>query len=188
MERLALSLWLALVVSTLASCADANYQVAVPAGFPELPVPAGNALTESRVSLGKRLFYDKQVSRTQEIACASCHLADNGFSDPRQFSVGVEGRIGTRNAPSIVNLAYLVWRLAGAQRRPQLRFVPYTDFSRGYEDPRQRRVDTTKAESLLGFKPEMEITRGMQRQVDWFRERLDRIRDANPGFSLEDPA
>jgi len=106
MERLALSLWVVLTVGTLASCGDADYQVAVPAGFPELLVPAGNSLTEARVNLGKRLFYDKQLSRTQEIACSSCHLADNAFSDPRQFSVGVEGRIGGRNAPSIVNLAW----------------------------------------------------------------------------------
>ena len=106
MERLALSLWVVLTVGTLASCEDGNYEVAVPAGFPDLPIPAGNGLTEARVNLGKRLFYDKQLSRTQEIACGSCHLADNAFSDPRQFSVGVEGRIGGRNAPSIVNLAW----------------------------------------------------------------------------------
>jgi len=49
-------------------------------------------------------------------------------------------------------------------------------------------VDTTKAECLLGFRPAMDLSRGMQLQVDWFRDRLDRIRAANPGFSLEDPA
>ena len=106
MERLALSLWVALTVSTLAGCADAEFRVPVPEGFPALPVPAGNSLSEARVELGRRLFYDKQLSRTKEIACGNCHLADNAFSDPRQFSVGVEGRTGTRNAPSIVNLAW----------------------------------------------------------------------------------
>ena len=105
MEKLVLSVWLTIVAGSLAGCAD-DYQVAVPAGFPNLPVPAGNMLTEARVELGKRLFYDKQVSRTGEVACASCHLPDNAFSDPRQFSLGVEGRVGGRNAPSIVNLAY----------------------------------------------------------------------------------
>jgi cytochrome c peroxidase len=93
------------VAGSLAGCAD-DYQVAVPPGFPSLPVPAGNMLTEARVDLGRRLFYDKQVSRTGEVACASCHLPENAFSDPRQFSLGVEGRVGGRNAPSIVNLAY----------------------------------------------------------------------------------
>lgn len=105
MEKLVLSVWLTVVAGSLASCAD-DYHVAVPPGFPALPVPAGNMLTEARVELGKRLFYDKQVSRTGEVACASCHLPDHAFSDPRQFSLGVEGRVGGRNAPSVVNLAY----------------------------------------------------------------------------------
>ncbi|HEY2941827.1 MAG TPA: NAD-dependent epimerase/dehydratase family protein [Vicinamibacteria bacterium] len=102
------------------------------------------------------------------------------------YAEGEVVNVGAADHLSIVNLAYLVWRLAGARSRPRLRFVPYTDFSRGYEDPRQRRVDTTKAECLLGHRPAMELTRGMQLQVEWFRHRLDRIRAANPGFSLED--
>jgi UDP-glucose 4-epimerase len=102
------------------------------------------------------------------------------------YAEGEVVNVGAADHLSIVNLAYLVWRLAGARSRPRLRFVPYTDFSRGYEDPRQRRVDTTKAECLLGHRPAMDLTRGMQLQVEWFRQRLDRIRQANPGFSLED--
>jgi len=102
------------------------------------------------------------------------------------YAEGEVVNVGAADHLSIVNLAYLVWRLAGARSRPRLRFVPYTDFSRGYEDPRQRRVDTTKAECLLGHRPAMDLTRGMQLQVEWFRHRLDRIRQANPGFSLED--
>jgi UDP-glucose 4-epimerase len=102
------------------------------------------------------------------------------------YAEGEVVNVGAADHLSIVNLAYLVWRLTGAHRRPRLRFVPYTDFSRGYEDPRQRRVDTTKAECLLGHRPATDLARGMQLQVDWFRQRLDRIRQANPGFSLED--
>jgi cytochrome c peroxidase len=86
-------------------CAD-EFEVDVPSNFPALPVPADNALTDARVSLGKRLFYDTQLSRTREVACGSCHLADHAFADPRPLSIGVDGQPGTRNAPSIVNLAY----------------------------------------------------------------------------------
>ncbi len=86
-------------------CTD-DFEVDVPDDFPAVPVPADNALTAARVSLGKRLFYDTQLSRTQEVSCGSCHLADHAFSDPRPSSVGVEGRHGTRNAPSLVNVAY----------------------------------------------------------------------------------
>jgi cytochrome c peroxidase len=79
---------------------------AVPADFPELPAPADNVLTPQRIALGRRLFYDKRLSRTGEIACASCHDQAHGFADPHRVSVGVEGRTGERNAPGLANLAW----------------------------------------------------------------------------------
>jgi nucleoside-diphosphate-sugar epimerase len=94
--------------------------------------------------------------------------------------------VGATSHLTIVNLAYLVWRLAGARTKPRLRFVPYTDFSRGYEDPRQRTVDTTKAECLLGWRPRLDLTEGMRRQVEWFRKHLAEVAQVNPGFALED--
>jgi cytochrome c peroxidase len=82
----------------------------VPAGFPGgTPVtlaPTDNALTEPRAELGRRLFFDKQLSATGEIACASCHLVEHAFSEPNPDTTGVEGRLGTRNAPALVNLAW----------------------------------------------------------------------------------
>jgi cytochrome c peroxidase len=95
----------AALAAALSACDDGAV-IEVPAGFPAPPIPADNALTAARADLGRRLFYDKQLSRTQEIACASCHLPAHAFADPRRFSVGVEGRLGGRNAPSIVNLVY----------------------------------------------------------------------------------
>jgi cytochrome c peroxidase len=82
----------------------------VPAGFPagttSTRAPADNALTEARAQLGKRLFFDPQLSRTGEISCGTCHLADHAFSDPDAVSTGVDQRTGTRNAPALVNLAW----------------------------------------------------------------------------------
>ena len=82
----------------------------LPAGFPKGSnidlAPADNALTEERALLGKRLFYDPQLSRTNEVSCASCHQQSAAFADPNAVSTGVEGRTGTRNAPSIVNAAW----------------------------------------------------------------------------------
>jgi len=82
----------------------------IPAGFPkgtniEL-APTDNALTVDRARLGKRLFYDPQLSRTNEVSCGSCHQQQYAFADPAAISTGVEGRTGTRNAPSIVNAAW----------------------------------------------------------------------------------
>jgi cytochrome c peroxidase len=68
--------------------------------------PADNALTEDRAQLGKRLFYDPQLSRTNDISCGTCHQQAFAFGDPNALSIGVEGRTGTRNAPSIVNGAW----------------------------------------------------------------------------------
>ena len=94
------------VLAALAGCTDSGYDVPLPPDFPALPVPADNELTAARVALGKRLFYDPQLSRTREVSCASCHVAEHAFADPRRFSVGVDGHTGTRNAPSLVNVAY----------------------------------------------------------------------------------
>jgi cytochrome c peroxidase len=77
-----------------------------PAGTPTTLAPADNALTEARAQLGKRLFFDKRLSRTQEVSCGTCHLAANAFADPERVSTGVEQRQGTRNAPALVNLAW----------------------------------------------------------------------------------
>jgi cytochrome c peroxidase len=72
MERLALSLWLVLTTAVLAGCADGRNVAPLSSGFPTLPVPAGTTLTEARVNVGQRLFYDKQVSRTHGISCSDC--------------------------------------------------------------------------------------------------------------------
>jgi len=82
----------------------------IPAGYPKGTyserAPADNALTLERATLGKRLFYDPQLSRTNEVSCGSCHQQQYGFADPREVSIGVDGRTGTRNAPSIVNAGW----------------------------------------------------------------------------------
>jgi cytochrome c peroxidase len=82
----------------------------MPTGYPKGTyserAPADNALTLERATLGKRLFYEAQLSRSNEISCGSCHQQQYGFADPRVVSSGVEGRTGTRNAPSIVNAAW----------------------------------------------------------------------------------
>jgi cytochrome c peroxidase len=80
--------------------------LAIPSDFPPRPEPADNALTADRVELGRRLFYDTRLSRTDLVACASCHLQANGFSDPNRVSQGVQGLVGTRNAPALVNEAW----------------------------------------------------------------------------------
>ncbi len=78
----------------------------LPSGFPELPYPADNAPTALRVELGKQLFYDTRLSRDGNLSCASCHLPEHAFADPRAVSQGTDGREGLRNSPTLTNVAW----------------------------------------------------------------------------------
>lgn len=69
-------------------------------------VPGDNPLTEEKVRLGKRLFFDKSLSVDGSVSCASCHDPEKAFSDPNQFSIGFKGRRGARQAPTIINRAF----------------------------------------------------------------------------------
>jgi len=79
----------------------------VPDWFPELPVPQENQLTQARIELGRRLFHDPLLSRDSTVSCASCHRQELGFTDGLRVSVGVGGRQGQRNAPTLANVAYV---------------------------------------------------------------------------------
>lgn len=78
----------------------------VPPGFPEVPFPDDNAFTESRWRLGKKLFYDPVLSIDGTKSCASCHKTNLAMADSLPTSPGVFDRPGTRNAPSLANVAY----------------------------------------------------------------------------------
>lgn len=79
----------------------------VPPGFPYPNIPADNQLTRNRIELGKKLFSDPILSQNNSVSCASCHREDNFFIDGFRVSTGINGHVGTRNAPTILNSAYL---------------------------------------------------------------------------------
>ena len=64
-----------------------------------------HALTQQRIALGKQLFNDAHLSADGSIRCASCHMPEKGYTDGRRVAVGVGGRTGTRNTPSLLTLA-----------------------------------------------------------------------------------
>ncbi len=74
--------------------------------LPEPNLPSDNPLTVEKVKLGKMLFYDTKLSKDGSIKCATCHLQEDGFSDMDQFSTGVGGLQGERQAMAIFNLAW----------------------------------------------------------------------------------
>jgi cytochrome c peroxidase len=81
-------------------------KIATPLGLPPVPIPDSNPETASAIALGRRLFYDRRLSADSSLACASCHNPLLGFADGRKHSIGVGGKIGVRNAPTVMNAAY----------------------------------------------------------------------------------
>ncbi|HEY8370163.1 MAG TPA: cytochrome-c peroxidase, partial [Thermodesulfobacteriota bacterium] len=72
---------------------------------PIVPVPAARALDAGTVRLGERLFHDVRLSRGNVVACASCHLLDQGGDDNRAHASGLDHRPLPFNAPTVFNVA-----------------------------------------------------------------------------------
>ena len=107
-------LYIFVIISVALSCSEDGVEpshsaptfMEVPRGFDDIPVPEDNAFSQSRWELGKRLFYDPIMSLDSSRSCASCHSSELAFSDDVSFSLGVGDRLGTRNAPTLANVAY----------------------------------------------------------------------------------
>jgi cytochrome c peroxidase len=81
--------------------------ISIPLGLDlYVPVPENNPLTVEKVALGRRLFRDSRLSRDGTIACTTCHDPARAFTDGRSIAVGVSGRQGRRNVPTLVNRAW----------------------------------------------------------------------------------
>jgi cytochrome c peroxidase len=81
-------------------------QIKAPLGLPPVPIPADNPPSEDTIALGRRLYYDPQLSVDGTISCASCHAPQFAFSDEHQVSIGVGKKTGTRHSPTVINSAY----------------------------------------------------------------------------------
>jgi cytochrome c peroxidase len=81
-------------------------EIKPPLGLPPVPIPPDNPPTAETIALGRRLYYDPQLSSDSTISCATCHSPENGFSDDESVSTGVGGKKGTRHSPTVINSAY----------------------------------------------------------------------------------
>lgn len=85
---------------------DEEYALIFPDYFPELTY--ADQLTQNKIALGKKLFYEGKLSRNNTISCGFCHIQEFAFTHHgHPVSHGIDGRIGIRNAPPIQNLAFL---------------------------------------------------------------------------------
>ncbi|CAD7816094.1 Cytochrome c551 peroxidase [Chryseobacterium aquaeductus] len=74
--------------------------------LPKVEFPSDNPYSEDKVLLGRTLFYDPRLSNSNQIACASCHDPELGWTDNRKFSFGHDRQLGSRNAMTIMNVAF----------------------------------------------------------------------------------
>jgi cytochrome c peroxidase len=82
------------------------WQWNLPPGFPEPRVPADNPLTQEKVALGRKLFYDERLSANGTQSCASCHIQAHAFGEATATATGSTGEKHHRNSMTLANAAY----------------------------------------------------------------------------------
>jgi len=81
-------------------------QVGAPADRVRAVMPPDNPQTPEKIALGEKLFFEGRLSADGTVACGTCHDPARAFTDGKPVSVGIEGRAGQRNAPTILNGLY----------------------------------------------------------------------------------
>ena len=146
------TVFLALSFVLLCSCQPkplASYDWKLPAGFPAPIVPNDNPMTQAKVVLGQQLFFDQALSFNQSLACASCHLPEFAFAEPKKFAQGATGQVLRRNTQALVNVAYnsnLTWAHSGLQTIEQQILIPMFT-----EDPIELGITGHEQEVLQRF-------------------------------------
>jgi cytochrome c peroxidase len=120
------------------------------------PAPADNPTTDAKVELGKMLYMDPRFSSTGTIACNSCHNVMEGGDDSRSVSMGVHGKTGGRNAPTVWNSAFhsvQFWDGRAALLEDQAKGPVANPVEMGMED-----VETAmdRVRKIPGYKPYFE--------------------------------
>ncbi len=135
-----------------------EYDWQLPEGFPVPRVPPDNPMTQEKVELGRRLFYDPRLSRDGTVSCSGCHQPELAFTDGRSHAVGVGGETHPRSAMSLTNVAYnatLGWddpsltRLEDQIPIPLFNTTPLEMGLTGYEDEVMSRFKNDSAYWLL---------------------------------------
>lgn len=116
-----------------ATAAPTAYEWKLPRGFPAPAVPADNPMSDAKVALGRRLFFETRLSITGDYSCASCHDPARAFTDGRAISQGATGQPTANGAMALVNVAY--------------------NISFGWTKPEVQSLETQMLEPLLNEHP-----------------------------------
>lgn len=99
--------------------------IEIPAGLPSITIPKFNALTEEKIAAGRKAFFDRNLSIDRTISCASCHDPEKNWTNGKRYGTGIGGAQGTRNVPSLANVAYhrqMFWDGRAANLEKQVLF------------------------------------------------------------------
>ena len=112
---------------TIPSGNPSEFQWSLPAGFPVPIVPTDNPMSDAKVELGRRLFYDTRLSGNGAFSCSSCHRQENAFADARNLPFGSTGQAHPRNSMSLPNVGYQVvlgWANTETRRLESQALIP----------------------------------------------------------------
>lgn len=119
--------------------------------LPAMKYPAGNPYSDAKRDLGKVLFFDPRLSKSGQIACASCHDSELAWGDGRRASFGHDRQLGTRNAMTLLNVGYydsLFWDGRATSLEDQAHF-PLQDSK---EMASTNRIAIDRIKKLKGYK------------------------------------
>ena len=158
-------------------------------------------LVPSQVLLGRVLFYDPILSRNNTISCSSCHLSYTAFTHvDHALSHGIDDRIGTRNAPALMNMAWspvFMWDGAHTSLRGQV-FSPITHPQEMDETPERlmrKLQESSLYPGLVGaaFGDRMITPERLSVALEQFmltfvsaRSKYDRVKAGRANFSVQE--
>lgn len=76
------------------------------AAEPISPLPKSVVYDKAKAALGKRLFEETLLSGDKRVSCVSCHSFAAGGADPRPVSIGIDGKRGNIQAPTVYNAVF----------------------------------------------------------------------------------
>jgi cytochrome c peroxidase len=167
----------AIIAVSNVGAAEAPFEVKMPLGLDRdaFNVPADNPMTAAKVALGKLLYFDGRLSRDGTVSCATCHDPAKGFTDQAPVSTGVEGKKGTRSAPTVVNTAFNLFQFWDG-RSPSLEEQAKGPIENPVEMATTHAVCVKKIAEVVGYKPLFRAAFGTEEVT------IDRIAQAIASF------
>lgn len=140
MSRIVMTLSAAVILT--AAARDTGYRLPVPDWMQQPPAEITASMSDAKIELGRRLFYDTRLSTDGSMSCGTCHQQSRAFTDGLATHVGVNGEPGVRNVPGLANLAYmpvLNWANPGLKRLEAQVLIPIfgdnpTEMGRGGQE------------------------------------------------------